>query len=590
MKSLSKHILTAIIVGSALLVTVLDIFIWDQTKSYLIEEIKRDTHEKVNLARKILDDRAFENNETLKLKKFSDEIKSITGLRATLIDRNGNVLADSDIKIDNLKSVKNHLSRPEIQEALRKNSGFAIRKSLTINRDLMYYCENIRDGGRVIGFIRFALFSEDFADQMNYTVFILVVSNLVFFLIVIVLGYFYWKYISNQFLSFEGSLQQIKDMKKFSSIPPQKYSEFDKLASLSNSIGENFQTSFKLVNDHKRNLTSIFDSLAEGVASFDSSGKLNFFNDSFCKVLGISIEIEKENHYYDLVQFPPLIKDLSKFEESHEPIQRRSKYYKHKYIEYNILPLKTMDDNYSGFILTVEDVSQLQELETVRTDFVANVSHEFKTPLTSIKGYAETLQMGALNNPELAQKFLKKIEHQAMHLENLVMDLLNLTRIEREDQLEMKEINAKDIVLEIIEDFKPQIELQGQTYKINSEIDDKEITVLANQFLFLNICSNLLTNAIHYNKKGGTVTIELKSSNNKFRIGISDEGIGVSGQEIKRIFERFYRVEEAKNIYVGGSGLGLAIVKHAVDLLGGELGVNSEEGNGSTFWVELPIK
>lgn len=229
MKSLSKHILTAIIVGSALLVTVLDIFIWDQTKSYLIEEIKRDTHEKVNLARKILDDKAFENNETLKLKKFSDEIKSITGLRATLIDRNGNVLADSDIKIDNLKSVKNHLSRPEIQEALRKNSGFAIRKSLTINRDLMYYCENIRDGGRVIGFIRFALFSEDFADQMNYTVFILVVSNLVFFLIVIVLGYFYWKYISNQFLSFEGSLQQIKDMKKFSSIPPQKYSEFDKL-------------------------------------------------------------------------------------------------------------------------------------------------------------------------------------------------------------------------------------------------------------------------------------------------------------------------------------------------------------------------
>lgn len=587
MKSLSKHIFSSIAIASIAVLILLDVFIWNQIKLSLIDNIKRETHEKVNLARKVLNKNDFIHNNTNSLKAFSDEIKSLTGLRATLINREGLVLSDSDVEIEKLSEVKNHLHRPEVQAALKTNSGYAIRRSATINRELIYYCETLKDNGRVIGFIRFAIFAEDFSNQMNFTIFILVISNLFILLIVFGFGYLYWKQLKKQFVTFESALGGIKDRKSFTPISPQEYNEFDRLASLTNSVGEKFQNEYTLISNQRDDLNSIFDSLSEGVAAFDSYGLLTFINSAFCNVMGVEVEKGKRYHYYDIVEFPPLIKDLANFEKNKKPIKNRSKYYGHKFIEYNIVELKSSENNDKGLVITVEDVTQLQELETVRTDFVANVSHEFKTPLTSIKGYAETLQMGAVNNPELSIKFLKKIENQAAHLENMVMDLLSLTRIERESLIEFEDIEIVPIIKDLVEDFIPQAENLGQKISFESSIK-KSAIINANPFLIQNIVSNLISNALRYNKKNGTVEIALSCDENSVLFEVKDYGIGITEKEQKRIFERFYRVEEAKNIFVEGSGLGLSIVKHAVELLNAEIKLESQEGKGAKFSVVIP--
>lgn len=589
MKSLSKQTLIIVNISTLILLVALDIFIWTQTKSYFIDQIKQESHYKVTLAKKILVDSVYLSKDRIQLKTFADEIRNLIGLRTTLIDKDGTVLSDSEIPINELDNIKNHLERPEVQEALRTGAGLAKRHSDTIDRELIYYCENLRENGRVIGFIRFATFSEDLDSKINYLRFVLIISNIIIFLIVSLIAHFYWKFIIKQFRVFEKNLVDADSHSTLTQLPPQHFLEFDSIASVINHTIIKVNTRYSNLEYYKNHLSNIFGSLNTGVASFDSEGRLNFYNNAFLEILNLKLDIAKEIKFYDLIDFPPIINDIRSFEEKRNLIEKRIKYYENKYIEYQIFENKFEEGSEASIIIAVEDVTNLQELETVRTDFVANVSHEFKTPLTSIRGYAETLLSVENMKPELSQKFLTKIQDQTQHLENLVMDLLSLTRIENEQQMDIEKIDINNSVLEILEDFKPQVEAKKQKIIFENKVGKEKVFVEANQFLIQNILSNLITNAMQYNKPRGQIELKISIVNKKFRVEVSDEGMGISKSEQKRIFERFYRVEETKSIYAEGSGLGLSIVKHAVDLLNGEMGVESEIEKGSKFWFELPI-
>jgi two-component system phosphate regulon sensor histidine kinase PhoR len=224
----------------------------------------------------------------------------------------------------------------------------------------------------------------------------------------------------------------------------------------------------------------------------------------------------------------------------------------------------------------------------MRRDFVANVSHELKTPLTSIKGFVETLLEGALEDQENNRNFLKIIQEQAERLDNLVNDLLSLSHLESAGiAIDKSRFSLSDQVKEVVVGFRSQLKNKG--IEVINQLP-KELIIDADKNRVQQVLVNLVDNAIKFNKDKGSITIYNQDYGGNIKVIIEDSGMGIPQMDIPRIFERFYRVDKARSRQLGGTGLGLSIVKHIVELHGGTVGVESTEGLGSKFWFSLPIR
>ncbi len=572
-----------------LAITVMDIYFWKHTQTFILSNLQADLSKKVSLARKMIDKETFEQKDKGRLKNFADEIKNLTGYRTTLIDKNGDVLADSELPILSLENVENHFTRPEVQQAMRIGSGLDIRTSATINKPLVYYCETFRVNGRITGFIRFAVFSPEYKERSAYVKGVIIRINLFLFVLAGLAAVIYWQWFNRQLRKISTPIFDQRTENIFHPISEQRYQEFESLRGEINQLGGKLENQKKILGFEKNQLASILHSLKDGVAAFDHKGYLIFYNTSFSHVLQIQADLTEELPFYDWIHFPPIIQDIEKYLSDHEPVRKRTKYYKNMYIDYQILPLQSRGMEEGGFIVLVQDVTHLQQLETIRQDFVANVSHEFKTPLTAIRGYAETLLEGVEDKPEVRLKFLNRIYDQTRHLENLVGDLLLLSRIEKKEVAELENLEVFPLIKEIISEFTPHA--RSKKIEIHQELDQKDasLKVYANPNLIHTLLSNLVTNAIHYNRKGGKIVIRVKREESLLRIEVEDTGIGIPQNQLSRIFERFYRLENARALYPEGSGLGLSIIRHVAGLLNGRVGVSSEVELGSLFWVEIPF-
>jgi two-component system phosphate regulon sensor histidine kinase PhoR len=241
----------------------------------------------------------------------------------------------------------------------------------------------------------------------------------------------------------------------------------------------------------------------------------------------------------------------------------------------------------TGSVTIIHDITEIRRLETMRRDFVANVSHELKTPLTSIKGFVETLLEGAIEDKENSIDFLKIIKNHTDRLNALINDLLDLSHIEsKEVTLNNDKFSLSGMAFEVAAGFKSQAKKKG--LKIISELPEG-LEVLADKGKIEQVFANLISNAIKYNKENGSVRIYSEQMQDRVKIVIEDSGSGIPAKDIPRIFERFYRVDKARSRELGGTGLGLSIVKHIVELHSGTVGVESTEGLGSKFFFTLPL-
>ncbi|PIQ88615.1 MAG: hypothetical protein COV72_07325 [Candidatus Omnitrophica bacterium CG11_big_fil_rev_8_21_14_0_20_42_13] len=239
----------------------------------------------------------------------------------------------------------------------------------------------------------------------------------------------------------------------------------------------------------------------------------------------------------------------------------------------------------SGCLVVLHDITELKKLEKIRSDFVANVSHEIKTPLTSIKGSVETLLEGALEDKENARSFLKIIQRHTDRLDNLVNDLLSLSSLESgEKLLKIERVDLGEICSDAAAGFKSL--LRKSSIELKNELG--HLFVTADKETLSRAFANLIDNAVKFNKQGGFIRIYSEDAGDKIKIIVEDSGIGIPAKDVPRIFERFYRVDKARSRQIGGTGLGLSIVRHAVELHGGSAGVESTEGLGSKFFITLP--
>lgn len=237
-----------------------------------------------------------------------------------------------------------------------------------------------------------------------------------------------------------------------------------------------------------------------------------------------------------------------------------------------------------GCLLVIDDVTEIRKLERARSDFVANISHELKTPLTSIKGFVETLLEGALDDKEHAREFLRIIQEHTDRLNSLINDLLELSYLEsKEAELLTSRFGLRALVENVVKGFSARARKRFCTVTVSGA----EAEVTADKGKIEQVLTNLIDNALKFNKENGTIDIGIARLDGRVRVDVRDSGIGIPEKDVARIFERFYRVDKARSRDMGGTGLGLSIVKHIVELHGGSVGVESTEGFGTTFWFTL---
>ena len=404
------------------------------------------------------------------------------------------------------------------------------------------------------------------------------------FILVIMLSYFLAQRISNYLLEpiteMTFATERIANGEYTRRVTVRPDAELGKLGSNFNNMAERLENTF-IENQEKQNrLEAILKSMNSGVFAYDNQDQIIMIN-PFCKELfGIFGDVIGKN-IYDIKELRDLIFTL---ETEEDVIEVRIR--KPMIRDIRIKSAEIYGERVAkvGTVVVLEDITDLKKLEKMRSQFVANVSHELKTPLTSIKGFSETLKF--VKDEETRNKFLDIINEESERLTRLINDILTLSSIEQTKTLKHEEIDVGKETEKIYHLLAPKAEskniklnlMQDEPFIIQGDIDNYKQLVL-----------NLVDNAIKYTKENGEVNIILDRYKDELRLVIQDTGIGIPEKHLNRVFERFYRVDKARDRAMGGTGLGLAIVKHIVLSMGGTIDIESEVGKGSTFTILLPM-
>jgi two-component system phosphate regulon sensor histidine kinase PhoR len=363
--------------------------------------------------------------------------------------------------------------------------------------------------------------------------------------------------------------------------------EIGELAATLNKMAQDIENKIKEAGAQNQKITAILNSMIEGVIVVDKSGCVISVNHTVEKMFGISAQEAKGRFLLETVRNNDISEALSRVLETAEPISAEISLVLpvRRIFQINAAPVFD-NKSVAGCLAVIHDITEIRRLETMRKDFVANVSHELKTPLTSIKGFVETLLEGALEDPAHNRDFLKIIQEHAGRLDHLVSDLLSLSYLEsKEAVFERKSFDINRQTEDVLSGFKAQLKKKRITI-VNGL--PKGLLINGDQEKINQVLTNLIDNAIKFNKENGSVKIVSQEAGGQVKIVVEDSGAGIPAKDLPRIFERFYRVDKARSRELGGTGLGLSIVKHIVELHSGNVGVESAEGLGSKFWFTIP--
>ncbi len=521
------------------------------------------------------------------LNNLAKDLSAKINLRITLIDINGLVLADSEKSAQEVLGMDNHANRPEVKLALDGAVGNEIRYSDTLKMDMLYVTVPLIKNSEIAGSVRLAM---PLAGVQK--MFVGIKGGLIFIILfVLVLSFI---------LSTFFALKIAKPVNKIISVARQ-YSlgnfshrvyhsandEIGELAVTLNKMARDIEDKVLAISSQGQQLMAVFNSMIEGVILTDKSGIIISINQAVENIFNVTRQEAEGKLFLEAIrnnEIAEVIRNIldkgrffSKEITLHFPVQR--------IFEVNATPI-FKNASVNGALVVIHDITEIRRLETVRRDFVANVSHELKTPLTSIKGFVETLLEGALEDKENNRNFLKIIQSHADRLDVLVNDLLSLSQLESKGiEINKTAFNLKPQIDDILKGFKAQLKVRELTLQNNIA---ESLRLNADKEKIHQVLVNLIDNAIKFNKEKGFIKIDSEEEDGLIKVIVEDSGMGIPPKDIPRIFERFYRVDKARSRELGGTGLGLSIVKHIIELHGGNAGLESTEGLGSKFWFTLP--
>ncbi|WP_079479447.1 two-component system histidine kinase PnpS [Halobacillus salinus] len=369
------------------------------------------------------------------------------------------------------------------------------------------------------------------------------------------------------------------------------FGEAGQLSRSINILARNLQEMTSTKGMQENQLEAVINNMGNGLVLIDEKGYILLVNRAFLETFGGDGDEYISYLYHDAIPHTAIhdtVQKIIMFEETISETFVLPVNINRKHLEVTGAPILSENQKWKGVVLVFHDITELKQLEQMRKDFVANVSHELKTPITSIRGFSETLLDGAMKDEAMLEQFLQIILKESGRLQSLIQDLLELSKLEREDfRLNIESID----IHKLLEDLTPIVKQHAEQKGVKLETDlQGESYIEGDSSRLKQVFMNLLTNAVNYTPEGGTVSVTLEDTKNLTRVSVSDNGVGIPEEEISRIFERFYRVDKARSRNSGGTGLGLAIVKHIVEGHDGTIHVESEIDRGTTFHVEIPKK
>ena len=506
----------------------------------------------------------YKDSKLLSLYKFKDNL-----VRFTVINKEGEVIFDNEItKLDN------HNNRQEIIDAFKNGSGSSVRYSESLSTSMVYVATKIDDNTVIRSSVPVNSIRVFTSGTLKYYIaIILLVFVLSLFLAVKLVKIIV--YPINELQKVTSKIEN-GDLNKRAII--YNYDEIGFLAQTFNNIADQLEIRIIDSLDKKNKLEAILEIMESGVIAIDNNENIILINSYSQKLFdlkedNIGKKISDCIIDYDLINFIREIPEIGTKEvKLFHPIERELRVKKSPIINYL--------NNSIGIVITVQDITDIKRLENMRSEFVANVSHELKTPLTSIKGFSETLRY--VDDSETKNKFLDIIDKESERLTNLINDILILSNIENIHKMESEYFNPGDVIENVLDMVKSQAYKKSIIIKYNDCFNSE---ILGSKDKFHQLAVNLIENAIKYSNENGVVKIDLTLEEQYFVFKVKDNGIGIPKNDIPRIFERFYRVDKSRS--TRGTGLGLAIVKHIVKLFNGEISVKSKVGIGSTFTVKI---
>ena len=537
-------------------------------KTYYINTLSKDLEQ---VARTVSSSVKFmhSSNEKESIQEFVKEIGLSKGYRITIVGSDGVVWGDSE---KNPEEMENHKNRPEIIKALKGEIGTSIRYSKTTKEYMLYVAVPIRRDGEIIGVARASMFMKSIYNLINTLKTRLIFSTLLSSIAALLLSYFLSK----------GITTPIKELVEFSKrismgvfsegTIPKRNDEIGELMENMNIMAKRIGKLVENLKSEGETLETIIKSIDEAILLIDGNGMIKHANKEFKNLVGK--EKVEERYYWEVIKNDELRKFIKRAldkESMRERIQIKDR---------NFILSSRKIETANKILITFYDVTELQKYEEMKKEFIGNLSHELKTPLTSIKGFVEVMK------EEGKLKYIDIIERNIDRMIQIVKDIQMLSKLEyRKTKAQIESVDALDILKDIEKLFYKKAEEKG--LNLLMEVEEKPFYIKVDPYLFEEMLVNLVDNAIRYTDRG-SVSVKIYRGKGGFFVEVKDTGIGIPEKHINRIFERFYVVDKSRSKRTGGTGLGLSIVKHIVLLHNGKIDVRSVPGEGTTFTIFIP--
>ena len=530
-------------------------------------------------------------NDLSTLHHWTAEIAA-SGAQAALVRNDGQILADSD------PSSALSIRDPEIQQALSDGEGRAIRHSEALGRDVLYYAVSYPPSAALAAapvkpadapLLRLALPLPDVDVQFSatrrpvWTAFLVLLASAV----------------AISLLDLRSTSWRIRNLKEFSARMAQGNFRplntaptgdgLDELARALNETAARLDANIGMLTDERNRSSAILGSMIEGVAVISEDERIIFSNRAFSRILGLDEVREIEGRpLLEIARQSDLLAAIKMALSGQEQVTSEIVVGTVRPRSFAVTAAPVQASSHKGAVLVLHEITDLRRLERVRQDFVANVSHEFRTPLTAIQGFAETLLGGALDDPGNRRRFVEIIREHATRLARLTEDLLKLSRIEAGQlKLEFRPVSVTQLIESCVE--TAQLKAVPRRLSLDVRLPEGLPLVRGDANSLQEVLQNLLDNALQYTPAGGKIEVSALSSDGRVVVTVADTGIGIPQVEQERIFERFYRVDAARSREAGGTGLGLSIARHIMEAHGGRLWVESAVGEGSRFHFSIPV-
>lgn len=561
-----------------------------EVRKAIINHLTNDLYRQALLSQDEFSHLLQQTSDQSTIQKIALKTAALSGSRVTLIAKDGTVLGNSGTPLDKLKELENHGSRPEVVEASAKGLGKSVRRSHTLGKDLIYLAVPLKNNaGGIIGYLRFS------APVTNASELILRFYRPILLALVAAaalaafLSFFFARFFSAPIERLVNVSERIARGDIPQTILHKSKFEVGALEAAVEEMSRRLSEIFNKLADERGQTLAIISNMREGVIAVNGQGRIITINPVIEKLFGVILPEVSGKLAREAIRNNEIIGLLEETQKSYGMLEREIDLYvpSRKTFLAHAGPIRNERGETIGVVCVLNDITEIKKLENYRSEFVANVSHELKTPLATIHSYVQTLLGGAINDAEHNVDFLNKIDKHVMNLSALVDDILEIS------QLESKQGLAPFTVVNIIDPVNRALDTVAERIgkkklSLKKECNGGSYLVQGLEDHIYRAVTNLLENAINYTPEGGTITISCSRRDDMIIISVTDTGIGIPAEHLPRIFERFYRVDQARSRKLGGTGLGLAIVKHVMNIHNGSVSVNSEVGKGSTFTLVFP--